>query len=670
MSASSSTDEDSSEGELEFVSAARRQGQDFEVATGGVCGSLIGGGGPELSSTGKASGDPYEVNGDDDEGDGNCSDGSEKFLRSRLAAKKARPTPPSKIYGIRRKELYQPPSLAKDTSADNKMFVLSSDTDEETMNDSMKENATLARLSTAMPTKHEAEAAASSSSSSPESSSSGGDDDDYAHYAHHSYKQCLNDLPASALAESRKRRAAGRSVAAATSSVSADYLAKKLRMQQELERQRLKQQQLQLQQPQQRQFSQQFATVGDDDDDNNNDDDDYDMGMEDETPKVKNRRVPGQLEGAAAQQKLEKTRREKEERKLASDGFRKRERERKERERAAKRAAKDAEKAGREQDRARARQASGKHARDEIAVLMDPGLYHHPDLLFCQELRDLEYKVERFESLLGCPAIQWIRKDYLEGGADDAVKQLHAKNREGYVHLPTLAIVFDDPNPFIRMLERDDDDDNFPALEEWLIGIQAGWRHSWRYPETVRPRLVLLLHRVPQQLMALRNDFQAQRNGVTNLPPCSEELQDAIAWLMVQFHVECVTCSEFKYLNLEITKMTRILSEEPYQRVYADFDCIGKLNRNCDMDAPRWESAKSTWMNQIQQLQGVSFDMAREFVRHYPTARSLWLAYQSEDLTEDEKRLLAAELFGERRLVKLSDQLYRLFTTNNPEEII
>jgi hypothetical protein len=546
------------------------------------------------------------------------------------------------------------------------MFVLSSDTDEEATNHRVNRNAALARSSAAMLNERNA--------ASPESSSNDDDDDEPLFVAQNSSKQRLKNPPPLSLADSRKRPAAGRSAAASLTGVPAasragapsaaldNYHAKKQRMQQELERQRQKQYQL----PQQ-QLSQRSATA---------DEDGNSACMEDETPKVKNRRVPPgppKAAGALALQKLEEreeAKRAREERKQASEDFRRRERERKERERAAKRAAKEAEKAGKVQNRARARQATGKHANDEIAVLMDPGLYHHPEMLFSQELRDLEYKVERFESLLGCPAIQWIRKDYLEGGADDAVRQLLAGNRDGYVHLPTLAIVFDDPSPFIRMLERDDDEDNFPLLEDWLTGIQTGWRHSWKYPATVRPRLVLLLHRVPQQLVALRNDFRARRNGVTKLPPCSEELYDAIAWLMVQFHVECVTCSEFKYLHLEISKITRMLSEEPYQKIYADFDCIGKLNRNCPPDASRWDSAKSTWMNQLQQLPGVSFDMARHFVRHYPTARTLWLAYQSDQLTVDEKRALVAGLFGERRHVKLSDQLYRLFTTNDPDEII
>jgi hypothetical protein len=248
-----------------------------------------------------------------------------------------------------------------------------------------------------------------------------------------------------------------------------------------------------------------------------------------------------------------------------------------------------------------------------------------------------------------------------------------------------LCVVFDDPNDFVRLLERrrkesditddcdcnDDIEDDFPELEKWLRGVVAGWRQAWGCPAPARPRMVLLLHQVPQRLVSLRKDFQARRSGVTRLPPSSDELNDALAWLTVEFRVECVHCSEHKYVNWELAKITRMLSEEPYRKVYADFDCISKLPRNCPMDAGPYDHARSAWMNQVQQLDGISFDKARAFVRHYPTARSLWLAYQGRHLSDEEKRGLVADLFGERRReVKASAQLYRLFTTTDPSEIL
>jgi hypothetical protein len=56
---------------------------------------------------------------------------------------------------------------------------------------------------------------------------------------------------------------------------------------------------------------------------------------------------------------------------------------------------------------------------------------------------------------------------------------------------------------------------------------------------------------------------------------------------------------------------------------------------------------------------------------YFPTARSLWDAYQDQSRTEDEKRLLIAPLFKEgRQHPKLADMVYRLMTSANPNEFV
>lgn len=361
--------------------------------------------------------------------------------------------------------------------------------------------------------------------------------------------------------------------------------------------------------------------------------------------------------------------RQQQERQAAED-FRRLDKERKEAAREAKRAAQEAAKIQKQGAVARVRQQQGKHAGEEIAALLEPSLAQHAQLSVAEELREQGYAVADYASALGCKTIQWIRKNFLDGGATDAVTQLFACNKTGYVHLPTLAVVFDEPKEFLSLLDRDDDDDDFPALEQWLKSVEIGWRSAWGYPASTRPRIVLLLYRVNQELAKWMADFRAKRNGVNVMPPSTEEVQDAIAWLLVQFHVECVACSESKYLNLEVTKITRMLAVEPYQQAATDLDCISKLKRMCDDDAPLTEQATDIWLRQLQMLPGMSFEKARNLTRHYPTGRSLWLAYRSPHLTIDEKRLLVSELLGAHsRQFKLSEQLYRLFTTTNPDEV-
>ena len=75
-------------------------------------------------------------------------------------------------------------------------------------------------------------------------------------------------------------------------------------------------------------------------------------------------------------------------------------------------------------------------------------------------------------------------------------------------------------------------------------------------------------------------------------------------------------------------------------------------------------------MRQMQQVPRVSFNMARTFVQHYPTGYSLWKMYQDPTTTEDEKRALVVDCFGDKTQAKLSDQVYQLLTSEDPNILL
>merc|ERR1711862_141860 len=108
-------------------------------------------------------------------------------------------------------------------------------------------------------------------------------------------------------------------------------------------------------------------------------------------------------------------------------------------------------------------QATGKFAMSEIVVLIDSNLFRNDaNWMLVQSLQDLSYTVQEYPSaILGayhcsCNAIQWIRKDYLLGGANDALQQLRNGNLSGYQLLDRLVIAFDDPAQFIKLLQREE----------------------------------------------------------------------------------------------------------------------------------------------------------------------------------------------------------------------
>jgi len=303
-----------------------------------------------------------------------------------------------------------------------------------------------------------------------------------------------------------------------------------------------------------------------------------------------------------------------------------------------------------------AQQTSGKFALQEIAILMEPQL-----------LQRLEHTKELMETCAVHPhtlqgfthkgTIRWIRKDYTAGGAEDAIQALQAGNTNGYQLLDRMVIVFYDPTEFIRMLQRSDEDDDYPLLESWLDSLKY------------QGKLVLLLHQVIEEL---HKQWNAHRRVRQNTPPPTDaELNDAIVWLLIQFQVECIVCPSEEILLLNIKKMTRSLSEAPYQQQVTELECIKKIKSECPDKSDAFTKANDTWIRQLQQVPRVSEAMARNVAQYFPTARSLWDAYQDPNRCEGDRRMLLAPLFTEgRQQAKLSDTVYRLMTSSNPNEFL
>jgi hypothetical protein len=80
-----------------------------------------------------------------------------------------------------------------------------------------------------------------------------------------------------------------------------------------------------------------------------------------------------------------------------------------------------------------------------------------------------------------------------------------------------------------------------------------------------------------------------------------------------------------------------------------------------------------TWMAQLQMIPGVSAVKAAAIVARYPTLRSLVDQYRDPALPQALKEGLLEDAMLDRsgkKMGKLSRDVYRLFTTRNPEELI
>lgn len=339
-------------------------------------------------------------------------------------------------------------------------------------------------------------------------------------------------------------------------------------------------------------------------------------------------------------------------------------------------AQKEHEKEAKKRDHVAFAQSNGKYKHDEVAVLMDPQLYTGDPLGLISKL-SVDFLVHSYPSKLSMApaAIQFVRKDYLRGGAKDAVECLVNGNMDGYEHIHDLVLVVD-PHDFIRMLQRQDktEDDDYPLLEQWLDSIKRKWQQLWKVSSHMEPRLLLLLRNVPETLDKMWVQHRRHRNSSTDTSlPTAWELSDATQWLLIQFQVECMHCPNEDFIQLTLQKMTRSISEKPYTTQVSELECVRKIKPGpAVLSNDPVDQARDVWLRQLQSIPGVSETMALNVVEKYPTCQSLWQAYQQ--LHQQENRspalLLADVLTGRDYRQKLSQVVFQIMTSNSPEEMI
>ena len=129
------------------------------------------------------------------------------------------------------------------------------------------------------------------------------------------------------------------------------------------------------------------------------------------------------------------------------------------------------------------------------------------------------------------------------------------------------------------------------------------------------------------------------------------------------------------------------LTLQPYYDEPTELHCIKKLRSDKDdaVDADCGiQKAQACWIRQLQQIPQLSLQIALNIAKYYPTPKSLWDMYQSDELDIYQKRALLAHILGEidnddpttntcssgRVMVKMSDDIYRFMTSDDPMEFI
>jgi hypothetical protein len=92
---------------------------------------------------------------------------------------------------------------------------------------------------------------------------------------------------------------------------------------------------------------------------------------------------------------------------------------------------------------------------------------------------------------------------------------------------------------------------------------------------------------------------------------------------------------------------------------------VGKQTRN--------KTLTETWMAQLQMIPGLSDTKAAAIVAKFPTFRSLMNLYRDGSVQQSAKETAIEDVTLDsthRKMTKLSRDVFRFFTTKNPNEII
>ena len=366
---------------------------------------------------------------------------------------------------------------------------------------------------------------------------------------------------------------------------------------------------------------------------------------------------------------------DKEQRRIAREQERQRKHQQKEREKYERQEARKRQRQDRQEAKAAEKQANkdrkqlaaqrmGKFAQQEVCVIVNPILRQATQKSLFDDFEETyETIVESRGIDIG--AIQFIRRDFVDGGAKAAKEALEKKDPSGYELSDRLLIVVNEPNDFLELMDRSDTDDDFPKLEEWLEEKIVGWKRKWQTQD--EPKILVLLPGIIKEVHRRWNNASArQRPSLMT----DADLQDAIIWLLVAFQVECQPLESMEQVLATTLKMTRAISEKPYARQVTELECVRKIKSTLQSENPvPVERAQDAWLRMVQQVPSISATRAEQLVSYYPTANSLWQAYQGK--TEEEKALLVAHLFDEKRQYrKLSEHLSIVMTGTDPNKLL
>eukprot|EP00518_Triparma_eleuthera_P002875 CAMPEP_0182467010 /NCGR_PEP_ID=MMETSP1319-20130603/13079_1 /TAXON_ID=172717 /ORGANISM="Bolidomonas pacifica, Strain RCC208" /LENGTH=425 /DNA_ID=CAMNT_0024667059 /DNA_START=212 /DNA_END=1489 /DNA_ORIENTATION=- len=302
-------------------------------------------------------------------------------------------------------------------------------------------------------------------------------------------------------------------------------------------------------------------------------------------------------------------------------------------------------------------QNSGRHANEELTVLMEGGLEKEVvGRLIVEGLGSLDPQISAH--ITASPLhglVTFRRRLWCLGKATDE-------------DCPDNKVV-----PFRAVVTSGD---------RFLDAMEAGEVEGWKDTSGGRTILVVIgaLRAITRRLERARALGSPPAAGAPTGSAITTEadFQGALAGLLINSDVEHVDCRNDAEASEFVVDLAVRLAKEPYLDDLNELSCMKKQKKSSGDGGsvagkggdPRLKIAKDTWLRMLETIPGMSIQNACEVFRHYPTMESLQRAYDA--CSEEEGEALLEDKFGKRKkLTALSEKVYRILTAGgNGQEVL
>jgi len=148
-----------------------------------------------------------------------------------------------------------------------------------------------------------------------------------------------------------------------------------------------------------------------------------------------------------------------------------------------------------------------------------------------------------------------------------------------------------------------------------------------------------------------------------------KDVNQIMMWIQVEAKAHIKQTNSPQESADYLFRLTKTIAMLPYKKDNA-------FSNFCAESIPRPKTREDTWINQLMQINGISYGIAKSISYNYPTFASLYQAYENEGITDKRKSQLLMDLQrvdlqqGRKIGETLSNRIYRLFCETDGTKLI